>query len=130
MAGCELSAMTHTTAAINSRSIRPQLAVLARVAALALAAGLLFTIFAPWPAYAVDGDLTSVIDSIRTWVAGILAALATLYLTVGGVRYLMANGSPRAMEEGKNAIRSALIGYALAALAPLFVNILRKVINI
>lgn len=125
-----MSAMTHTTAAINSRSIHPRLVFLARVAALALAAGILFAIFAPLPAYAADGDLTSVIDSIRTWVAGILAALATLYLTVGGVRYLMANGSPRAMEEGKNAIRSALIGYALAALAPLFVNIMRKVINV
>jgi len=129
MARRELSAMTHTTAVITSQSIRPRLAFLARVAALAVAAGLLFAMFAPWPASAADGDLTSVIDSIRTWVAGILAALATLYLTVGGVRYLMANGSPRAMEEGKNAIRSALIGYALAALAPLFVNILRKVIN-
>ena len=121
--------MTHTTAITPSHPVRPRLALLARIAALALAAGLLFAIFAPWPACAADGDLTSVIDSIRTWVAGILAGLATLYLTIGGVRYLMANGSPRAMEEGKNAIRSALIGYALAALAPLFVNILRKVIN-
>ena len=81
------------------------------------------------PAYAAAGDLTSVIDSLRIWVAGILAALATLFLTVGGVRYLIANGNPRAMEEGKNAIRSALIGYALAALAPLFVDILRRVLG-
>jgi hypothetical protein len=102
--------------------------VIVRIAALAIAAQLLFAALVPFLAYAADGDLTSVIDSIRTWVAGILAALATLYLTIGGVRYLMANGSPRAMEEGKAAIRSALIGYALAALAPLFVNILRRVL--
>ena len=81
------------------------------------------------PAYAAGGDLNTVIDSIRLWVAGVLAALATLFLTVGGVRYLIANGNPRAMEEGKNAIRSALIGYALAALAPMFVDILRKVLG-
>lgn len=121
--------MTHTTAVTNSQPVRQRLAFLVRVVTLALAAGLLFAIFAPWPAYAADGDLTSVIDSIRIWVAGILAGLATLYLTIGGVRYLMANGSPRAMEEGKNAIRSALIGYALAALAPLLVSIVRKVLN-
>src|SRR5438067_985329 len=101
----------------------------ARVIALALYLALLCAVLTPIPAYAADGDLTAVIDSIRLWVAGILAALATLYLTIGGIRYLMANGSPRAMEEGKAAIRSALVGYALAALAPLFVNILRKVLN-
>lgn len=69
------------------------------------------------------------IESIRNWVAGILAALATLFLTVGGVRYLIAGGNPRAMEEGKAAIRSALIGYALAALAPMFVDIVRRVLS-
>ena len=108
--------------------VRPRLSVVIRIAALALAAQLLLAVLVPFPALAAEGDLTSVIDSIRAWVAGILAALATLYLTIGGVRYLMANGSPRAMEEGKAAIRSALIGYALAALAPLLVSILRRVL--
>jgi len=109
--------------------VRPRLSLALRAVVLALLAELLFAVLVPVPAYAADGDLTSVIDSIRLWVAGILAALATLYLTIGGVRYLMANGSPRAMEEGKNAIRSALIGYALAALAPLFVSIVRRVLS-
>ena len=81
------------------------------------------------PAYAAAGDLTSVIDGLRLWAAGLLAALATLFLTLGGVRYLMANGDPRALEEGKAAIRSALIGYGLAALAPLFMDVLRRVLG-
>jgi len=80
------------------------------------------------PAYAA-GDINGVIDSIRNWVAGVLAALATLFLTIGGVRYLIASGNPRAVEEGKAAIKSALIGYALAALAPMFVDILRRVLG-
>ena len=109
--------------------VRPRLSRLLRIAALALSAQLAFVALTAQLAYAADGDFTSVIDSIRLWVAGILAALSTLYLTIGGVRYLMANGSPRAMEEGKNAIRSTLIGYALAALAPLFVNIVRKILS-
>lgn len=75
------------------------------------------------------GDINTVIDSIRLWLAGLLAALATLFLTVGGVRYLAANGNPRAAEEGKAAIRSALIGYAIAALSPLLVDILRRVLG-
>ena len=124
-----MAAMTNTPTTSATWFVRPRVLRVLRLAALSLAAQLLFVALVPRPALADSGDLTSVIDSIRLWVAGILAGLATLYLTIGGVRYLMANGSPRAMEEGKNAIRSALIGYALAALAPLFVNILRKVIN-
>jgi hypothetical protein len=100
-----------------------------RIVVLAVYAALLVALLAPFPADAAAADLTSVIESIRNWVAGILAALATLFLTVGGVRYLIAGGNPRAMEEGKAAIRSALIGYALAALAPMFVDIVRRVLS-
>lgn len=99
-----------------------------RTAFILICGVLLLLILRSTPAYAAAGDITTVIDSIRNWVAGILAALATLFLTVGGVRYLIANGNPRAMEEGKAAIKSALIGYALAALAPMFVDILRRVL--
>lgn len=102
---------------------------LGRRAFVVLICGVLpLLILSSTPAYAAAGDITTVIDSIRNWVAGILAALATLFLTVGGVRYLIANGNPRAMEEGKAAIKSALMGYALAALAPMFVDILRRVL--
>ncbi len=100
-----------------------------RVAALALGSTLVAAALWPLPAYAASGDITAVIDSIRLWVAGILAALATLFLTIGAARYLIANGNPRAMEEAKDAMRSALIGFALAGLAPMFVDIVRRVIG-
>ncbi len=80
------------------------------------------------PAYAAS-DLNSVIDSVRDWVAGLLIALATLFLTIGGVRYLTAQGNPRAVEEAKAGIKAALIGYGLAALAPTLVSILQKVLR-
>ncbi len=102
--------------------------LLARTAALALGTALALAALST-PAYAVSGDITALIDSVRLWVAGILAALATLFLTIGAARYLIANGNPRAMEESKDAMRSALIGYALAALSPLFVDIVRRVIG-
>jgi hypothetical protein len=80
------------------------------------------------PALAAS-DLNTVIDSVRDWVAGLLIALATLFLTVGGVRYLTAQGNPRAVEEAKAGIKAALIGYGLAALAPTLVSILQKVLR-
>ena len=101
---------------------------LARAVLIASAAGFLFTAVLAPPASAAT-DVNGVLDSIRTWVAGVLAALATLFLTIGGVRYLVANGNPRAVEEGKAAIKSALLGYGLAALAPMFIDILRRVLG-
>ncbi|MDE3111524.1 MAG: hypothetical protein KGK34_01120 [Chloroflexota bacterium] len=105
-----------------------RLSPLRRAALIAVSVALL-TLSLGAPADAAPGDINTVIDSIRLWLAGLLAALATLFLTVGGVRYLAANGNPRAAEEGKAAIRSALIGYAIAALSPMFVDILRKVLG-
>jgi Type IV secretion system pilin len=99
-----------------------------RPCAAGLAAAVTFAVVAAAPAYAV-GDINTLIDSIRNWVAGLLAGLATLFLTLGGLRYLTAGGNQRAVEEGKGAIKSALIGYALAALSPMLVDILRRVLG-
>jgi hypothetical protein len=99
-----------------------------RIVLSAASAAVVFALLAAVPVAAV-GDINSLIDSIRNWVAGLLAALATLFLTLGGLRYLTAGGNQRAMEEGKGAIKSALIGYALAALSPMLVDILRKVLG-
>jgi hypothetical protein len=104
---------------------------LARSGALVGAAGgtaFVLTILLAVPALAAS-DLNTVIDSVRNWVAGLLIALATLFLTVGGVRYLTAQGNPRAVEEAKAGIKAALIGYGLAALAPTLVSILQKVLG-
>src|SRR5207237_1832344 len=99
----------------------------------ALAAGgaaILLTFLLAVPAYAATSEITPVIDSIRNWIAGLLVALATLFLTLAGLRYLTANGNPRSLEQAKDSIRSALIGYALAALAPLLVDILRQILRV
>jgi hypothetical protein len=104
---------------------------LARCAQSVMAAGgvaFVLAILLAVPAFAAS-DLNAVIDSVRDWVAGLLIALATLFLTVGGVRYLTAQGNPRAVEEAKAGIKAALIGYGLAALAPTLVSILQKVLR-
>ncbi len=74
-------------------------------------------------------DLVTVIDNVRDWLTGLLAALATVFLIWGGVRYMTAGGNPAALEQAKEAIRSAAIGYAMAALAPLAVNIIKRVVG-
>src|SRR2546428_12601588 len=73
--------------------------------------------------------LGGVIDSLRLWVVGLLAGLATLFLTIGGVRYMTAGGDPGQIERAKSALRSAAIGYALAALSPVIVAILQSIVG-
>jgi hypothetical protein len=74
---------------------------------------------------AVASNVATVLSNIRAWIMGILAGLATLFLTIGGVRYVMAAGDPVEVEKAKTAFKSAAIGYALAALAPLVVSVLK-----
>jgi hypothetical protein len=72
--------------------------------------------------------LTHVIDNLRAWIMGILAAIATLYLTIGGVRYLTAGGDPTEIDKAKSAFKSAGVGYALAVLAPVLLIMLQSIL--
>ena len=87
----------------------------------ALAVVLVALLATPVLAQAADPTLSGVIDRIRNLLIGLLAGLATLFLTVGGVRYLFAGGDPGQVEKAKITLRSAAIGYGLAVLAPVLV---------
>lgn len=75
------------------------------------------------------GSVSDLLNSIRNWIMGILAGLATLFMTIGGVRYVIAGGDPGEVEKAKTAFKSAAIGYGLAALAPLIVAVLKGMIG-
>ncbi len=81
------------------------------------------------PGMLAVNDLPTVVSNLTAWVVGILAGVATLFLTVGGARYLMAGGDPSEVERAKSALRSAALGYALAMLAPVFLSILRQILG-
>lgn len=74
--------------------------------------------------------VSGVFANIRNWLIGILAGLATVFLTIGGVRYLLAGGDPGEVEKAKQAFKSAGWGYGLAALAPVIVEILKGIVGI
>ncbi|MFF4257919.1 pilin [Streptomyces sp. NPDC001663] len=78
---------------------------------------------------ALAKSVNEVLDNIRNWIMGILAGLATVILSLGGVRYLMAGGDPGEVEKAKSAFKSAGWGYGLAALAPLVVAILKGIVG-
>jgi len=94
-----------------------------------LALAMTVALIAAPAALAAANDLNQVIDNVRVWITGLLAALATLLLMIGGVRYLLAAGDPGSHERAKGSIRAALIGYALALLAPVLVSIVQQIVG-
>ena len=78
---------------------------------------------------AIAGSVTDVLNNVRNWIMGILAGLATVFLSIGGVRYVMGGGDPGEVEKAKTAFKSAGWGYGLAALAPLVVEILKGIVG-
>jgi hypothetical protein len=100
-----------------------------RIAAVATAT--LAVLAGAGPAYAAEPqilaayDLPTIITNITTWIVGLLIGVATLFLTIGGLRYLAAGGDPTEVEKAKSAFKSALLGYALAVLAPILLNIVK-----
>ncbi|MBD3135678.1 hypothetical protein IEI92_05180 [Microbispora bryophytorum] len=78
---------------------------------------------------AAPSDLNTVFTNLRNWLIGLLATLATLMLTLGGLRYLVAGGDPGEVQKAKAALKAAAFGYALAILAPLFVSILKRIVG-
>lgn len=78
---------------------------------------------------ALATSVDQVLANIRSWIMGILAGLATVFVSVGGVRYVMAGGDPGEVEKAKTAFRAAGIGYGMAALAPLVVTVLRGIVG-
>lgn len=97
------------------------------VAGAAFAGCVLFFLAAE-PVWAA-ATIPQVIDNLRNWIVGLLAGMATLFLTVGGLRYLMAGGDPGEVEAAKRALKASAIGYALAVLAPVLVSVLRSIVG-
>ena len=111
--------MYRTLIRLAVTTFTPLVAILA-VSAPALAAA---------PTTLAVADLPTVIGNMTTWITGILAAVATLFLTIGGARYLMAGGDPAEVEKAKGSLKSAGVGYGLALLAPVILTILQKILG-
>ncbi|GLY86069.1 pilin [Actinoallomurus iriomotensis] len=74
-------------------------------------------------------DLPTVIGAITKWLVGLLVSLATLFLTIGFLRLLLADGDPGEVAKGKEALKNAAIGFGGALLAPLLVKILQSFVG-
>ena len=81
------------------------------------------------PVYLAANDLPTVIGNLQAWIMGILAAVATLFLVLAGVYYATAGGDPQQVDKAKGAFKNALIGYGLAVLAPVLLQVVKGIVG-
>ena len=87
------------------------------------------TVLVVCPAALAATDLNTVIDNLKLWLAGFLASLATVFLIIGGARYVMVGGDPIKHEKAKGAISSAVLGYGFALFAPVLVTVIQQIVG-
>jgi hypothetical protein len=81
------------------------------------------------PVHPGPNDLPTVIGNIQSWIMGILAAVATLFLILAGVYYATAGGDPSQVDKAKGALKNALVGYGLAVLAPILLAVVQGIVG-
>ena len=137
--GCLHTARPHTTTTATPR-MSPVAAgrrALLRRTVVTLAGAATVVLVAPgWAAHAETVTVLAqvqtvdqVLTNIRNWIMGILALLATVFFSIGGVRRIFAGGDPGEHEKAKDCFKAAAIGYGLAALAPLIVTVLKGIVG-
>jgi hypothetical protein len=81
------------------------------------------------PVQLAANSLPVVIANIQAWIMGILAAVATLFLVLAGVYYATAGGDPAQVDKAKGALKNALVGYCLAVLAPILLEVVQGIVG-
>ncbi len=81
------------------------------------------------PVYLAANSLPTVIANLQKWIMGLLAAVATLFLVLAGVYYATAGGDPAQVDKAKAALKNALVGYGLAVLAPILLEVVKGIVG-
>lgn len=94
----------------------------------AVGIALVAALLAPEAAVAAT-SLNQVVENLRNWVSGLMVAVGICLLTVAGFRYVISSGDPGQIERAKSALKAALCGFALAALAPAIIAVLQHIVG-
>ncbi|MFI7209536.1 pilin [Micromonospora aurantiaca (nom. illeg.)] len=115
-----------------------QSSVIRRAARVSATVGsVVLVLVAPSAAQADPGDvahlaansLPVVIANLQALIMGLLAGVATLFLVLAGVYWATAGGDPGQVDKAKAALRNALIGYGLAVLAPILLQLVQGIVG-
>jgi hypothetical protein len=62
-------------------------------------------------------NLNSVFSTVTDTLIFLVGAISVIYLIIGGLKYIVSNGDPKAVESAKNTILYAIIGVIVALVA-------------
>jgi hypothetical protein len=74
-------------------------------------------------------DLGTFLGNVRKVLLGLLATITICYLSIGGIRMVIAGGDPGEVERAKAALRSGVFGFLATVLAPAFVGLLQSLFS-
>ncbi|MDA0564884.1 pilin [Streptomonospora sp. S1-112] len=80
-------------------------------------------------AEASTADLREVITRLRNVIVALASAVGTLFLTIAGLRWMLAGGDPSQVEAAKKAMSGAGIGYGIAILATVLMAVLDYIVQ-
>lgn len=80
----------------------------------------------------VNTDFTnigSIFNTIFLFLIGVVGGLAIIFIVIGGIRYILAGGDPKATDSARHQITAALIGLVVALLAVAIVVIVGNILG-
>ncbi|GAA3762131.1 hypothetical protein GCM10022402_44660 [Salinactinospora qingdaonensis] len=83
----------------------------------------------PEGAEGVTSELEQVVARLRNVIVGLASAIGTLFLTIAGLRWMLAGGDPGEIDKAKRALSGAGVGYAIAILATVLMTVLDYVVQ-
>jgi hypothetical protein len=75
------------------------------------------------------GAIVDVLNRLRDTLMLVIGSLSLVMLTVGGIRYVTAGGDPEGVRGAKQTVKHALIGLALAVLAPVLIQVIKTILG-
>lgn len=80
------------------------------------------------PAETTAAPLVAVVNRVYLVIMVIATSLGSLFLTIAGVRWLVAGGEPGAIDGAKRALTGVALGYGIAVLATVLMSILEWIL--
>jgi hypothetical protein len=75
------------------------------------------------------GSITDILNRVRDMLMLVIGSLSLVMLTVGGIRYVTAGGDKDGVNGAKQTVKHALLGLAVAILAPVLIQIIKTILG-
>jgi hypothetical protein len=75
------------------------------------------------------GSIVEILNRLRDTLMLVIGSLSLVMLTVGGIRYVTAGGDKNGVAGAKQTVKHALLGLAVAILAPVLIQVIKTILG-